>query len=136
MRSQVIKQHADKVTLHTDAASLAAPADAPTAGATGDVRGWRSGAYAPRDASIAIDASAGVTITGPVDLLGYDSSDAKWRVCARLAEGRDIVMTAVIGFEEKVFDVGTFEHLQLYAPGGVSGGNVTVSAKPFEDMGR
>lgn len=136
MTARVHKRFNDVRTLHAAAtASLPAPTTAPTEGDPDDIRSWRTGAYAPRDASIAIDPSDVVTLPGPVYVCGYDADAAAWRWCGVLNNGADIAMTADLGFEAKVYDVGTFHHLRLYAAGAfVGAGTITVTATPFEDL--
>lgn len=134
---RVSKNVSKAVVLHSAVASLGSPTEAPAAGATGDVSAWQSGvAASPSDAEIAIDAATGTTITigGPVDVLGYSGSAAKWRVLGTLNGGGPITVTSVIGFAQKVGAIGTYEHIQLRS-GAITGGNVTVTATPIEVVG-
>lgn len=122
------------VTIETDDATLAEPT---TDTDGGDITGWRTpDGFAPRDAVVivkpGVSAGGTVTIVAPV-LRGYDIDDAKWRDIGKLNSGDDIVVTATLEWEARVFDVGMFERLAL---AGTPDDNATVVVKPVEDADR
>ena len=119
------------VILENAQATLPQPS---TASDGADITSWRNAAYSPDFATIAIDSDGVSTLTGPVELYGYDQTDAKWRKLGDLNSGNDIVLTATLGFEQRVRDVGVFERLAV-ACATISAGNITATAKPLEVIG-
>lgn len=101
----------------------------------GALDAWKNGQYAPDFASIAIDADAAGTLTAPVELIGYDAEDAVWRLLGILNAGSDIVLTATVGFEQRVRDVGVFDRLDVACAATTAVTLYTITAKPIEVIG-
>jgi len=125
MRSK--KLHGKKVTLHTAATSLPSPSLSTDGQA---ITTW--GNHRPDVASIAID-SDGVGTLGNAYLCGYDAQDAAWRAICQVHRGATITLSATLGHEERVLDIGAFDSLAV--KGTLTGGiAVTISIKPIERL--
>ncbi|KKL61680.1 hypothetical protein LCGC14_2192900, partial [marine sediment metagenome] len=57
----------------------------------------------------------------------------KWRAVGKINEGEDVVCTANVGHEQRVFDVGVFERLAVV---GAPDDEITISIKPVEAFTR
>lgn len=117
--------------LHNAVATLPAPSGAP---ASELLAGWRSGSAGPRGTLVQLDASAAVTIPGPVDFVAWDPVRAKWYRTATADDGADVDLTADVGLAVELYDVPAWAtHLQVVAGGALVGaGLVTVTATPLE----
>ena len=116
-----------KVTLHTAAASLAAPS-AVTDG--GSIAGWHDNGAAPRHASVKIMAVGGDVSLTVAWLCAYDVIDAEWAKVAQLNGGAAITIIETLGWEETFNDVGI--NARLAVMGTLDANAVTVTAKPIE----
>jgi len=124
MRSR--KTHGKKVVIEAAATTLPAPTLATDGG---DLTTWGSG---PRTdtAALTIDSDGTGTITGGY-IAGYDAQDAKWRNIAPLDGGLTVSLTAGIGFERRLRDVGALDAIQVV--GAVTGGiTLAIAIKPIE----
>lgn len=109
--------------------SHAAPADA-TDGVS--LETWKRGGYAPDAVAVALDGSTTIAISEGAYLAGYDATDEKWRKVVDLNDGEAIALTATVGYEERVIDVGAFDRLAVVTTGDT--GTTTVTLTPIETL--
>ncbi len=102
------------------AAAVSVPPSVPAAGGGVDIRGLRAGGTSERYQRIALTASAGQTLGGPVEFGG--EVDGVVYKLGELNAGQDIVMTATKGYAEIVQFVGTYDRFYL-VPTSISAGN-------------
>jgi hypothetical protein len=115
------------------AASLPVPSAAPSSAQLDAFDDWEGGRYTPQFATASVDSDGAGTIT-LATLYGWDVADSAWRAIAQLNRGNTISMTADIGFEERLNDVGIFGALAI--AGTVTGGiTVTVKFTPVSNLG-
>lgn len=116
-----------EVVIASAVATLPAPSAPPSQAQLDAFAAWGAN-FTPRLATISIDADGATTITSAV-IAAYDIPDAQWRAIAAVNGGLLVSLTADIGYEELLTEVGIFGPLTVY--GAVSGGNVTVKATPL-----
>lgn len=110
------------------AATLPVPTVAPSAAILAAFALWKSGAYTPKFATIAIDASGAGSITGGTVHI-WDATLSKLRTIALLNGGTDVTLTATMGFEQRFNDLGIFD--AAIVSGTIVGGiNVTINVTP------
>lgn len=108
------------VTVLNAVAALPVPSAPPSQAQLDAFAAWQGGKYAPDAATCSIDADGADTLTGPVLIYGYDSTDSQWRAIGSLNNAQNIALTADVGFEQILNDVGIFAALTISAAAGAA----------------
>ncbi|KKM13278.1 hypothetical protein LCGC14_1271190 [marine sediment metagenome] len=116
----------DLTVLFASAGVLPVPSAAPIAAQLTAFAKWEGGKYTPQFATVSIDSSGTGSISAGATLYGWDVVDSAWRAISQLNGGNAISLTAVIGFEGRLNDVGLFGAL---AVSGTVNGGITVTVK-------
>lgn len=117
------------VTFADAVATLPVPSADPSAVQQAAFAKWESGRRTSKLATVSVDSDGTGSITGAT-LYGFDKSTSKWRSIGTLNATLTISLTAIVGFEELMSDVGIF--VALAVAGTVVGGiNVTVIFTPI-----
>ena len=116
------------VTFASGVATLPPPSGVPSDAQLTAFKAWKSGARGPQVATCSID-GVGVGTVASALVLGWDVTDSIWRELLLLNAGNTINLTATVGFEERLIDVGIFGALAV--AGTVAGTTVTVKFTPL-----
>lgn len=129
---ELVQRTSREIILASEAATLPAPTSPPAADDPRSLAAWDVGGRRIRHAEVALDAASGtsVTVQEPVELIGFLRSRNKWRRLGVLNNGEAIVVDAVVGYAQKVLDVGSYDVLALVSPG-ISGGTITAILTPL-----
>jgi hypothetical protein len=106
----------------------ATSATAPSASTDGVANTFLEGGTntGPRVVELTIDGSTNITFSG-VQLCGWDGS--KWRIIRDVRDGKDVTLTATLGYAERLVDIGGFTRFALV--GTISAGTVTAKLVPI-----
>lgn len=89
------------------AAAMPAPAAPPTQQRLDAFKNWQGGTFTPDAASLSIDADGADTVADGI-IYGWDIADEIWRSIGSVNGGDLVTLTATIGFEQLLNDVGIF----------------------------
>ena len=116
----------DLTVLFVSATTLPVPSAPPNQAQLDAFEKWEGGQYTPQFATVSIDSDGAGSISAGAILYGWDVTDSAWRAISQLNGGNAIALTADIGFEGRLNDVGLFGAL---AVSGTVNGAITVTVK-------
>ena len=107
------------VEVFSAVAALPAHSSPPSPAVLAEFAAWQGGKFTPDAVTCSIDSDGNDTL---FDMLvyGWDLADSKWRAVGTLNNRQDFDITAVVGLEQLLSDVGIFGALTISAGSGAA----------------